>query len=373
MDFSLPEHVIERKRKVRRYVDQVLDPISPAMEEKEILTEEVLEALRQTEFYGLTIPQEYGGKGWTMMEWFPVLEEWAKAYAMIRLLAHCMNGIFWRPLYIYGNEEQKKKYLPQLASGEIFAANCLTEPETGTGRNIVTTAKRDGKSYVINGRKWLISFPFSQLYYIFAAAPEGITAFLAEKGTPGVQVKAMPPMMGTLGVRHGEVVFENLRVPEENILGKLGEGLEVAYGALNLSRASIAISCVGLGEKLLDLSIDFAKKRQTFGKPIAQRQAIQWMLAEMGTQIQSTRLLAYEAAWRHDQRLPFDQAASMAKLAAEEMITEVSEKALRIHGGVGYTRAYPVERIFRDVRSFHFEEGTVEIQKLIIARNLLVD
>ncbi len=176
-----------------------------------------------------------------------------------------------------------------------------------------------------------------------------------DAGTPGLRVKAMPPMMGTLGVRHGEVIFENLRVPKENILGKLGEGLDVAYGALNLSRASIAICCVGLGDKLLDLSINFAKKRQTFGKPIVQRQAIQWMLAEMGTQIQSTRLLAYEAAWRHDQGLKFDQEASMAKLAAEEMIIEVSEKALRIHGGVGYTQAYPVERIFRDVRSFHFD------------------
>jgi alkylation response protein AidB-like acyl-CoA dehydrogenase len=371
MDFSLPEYVAQRKRNARAYVEEILNPLSPPMEEQEKLTAEVLQKLRETEFYGLTIPQEYGGKGWTMMDWFPVLEEWAKGYAMIRLLAHCANGISWRPLYLWGNEAQKKKYLPKLASGAMLCANCLTEPETGTGRNIVTTATREGGSYVINGRKWLISFPFSQLYYIFAAAPEGITAFLVEAGTPGLRIKPMPPMMGTLGVRHGEVILENMRVSEEDVLGTLGQGLDVAYGALNLSRASIATCCVGLGDRLLDLSLGFAKKRQTFGKPIAQRQAIQWMLAEMGTQIKSTRFLAYEAAWRHDQGLSFDKEASMAKLAAEEMITEVSEKALRIHGGIGYTRACQVERIFRDVRSFHFEEGTTEIQKLIIARSLL--
>jgi alkylation response protein AidB-like acyl-CoA dehydrogenase len=157
----------------------------------------------------------------------------------------------------------------------------------------------------------------------------------------------------------------------DNVIGKVGQGLEVAYSALNLSRASIATCCVGNGDKLLELSIAYAKKRQTFGKPIASRQAIQWMLAEMGTQIKAARLMAYEAAWRCDNGLPFDKEASMAKVTAEEMIVDVAEKALRIHGGVGYTKTYPIERIFRDVRSFHFEEGTTEIQKLIISRNLL--
>jgi len=371
MDFSLPEYVLERKRKAREYVENVLNPISPEMEQKEMLTEAILDALKKTDFYGLTIPKEYGGQGWPMIDWFPVEEEWAKAYSMIRMLAHCMNGIFWRPLYIFGNEEQKRKYLPKLATGEIFAANCLTEPETGTGKNIVTTAKREGNEYVINGRKWLISFPWSQLLYVFAATPDGITGFLVDKGTPGLKVVAMPPMMGTLGVRHGEVLFENMRVPEANVIGQVGQGLEVAYSALNLSRASIATCCVGNGDKLLELSIAYAKKRQTFGKPIASRQAIQWMLAEMGTQIKAARLMAYEAAWRCDHGLPFDMEASMAKVTAEEMIVDVAEKALRIHGGVGYTQAYPVERIFRDVRSFHFEEGTTEIQKLIISRSLL--
>jgi alkylation response protein AidB-like acyl-CoA dehydrogenase len=181
----------------------------------------------------------------------------------------------------------------------------------------------------------------------------------------------MEKMMGCVGPRHYNVIYKNCRVPAANILGEKGKGLEVAFGMLHLSRVSIAFCCVGLAQRMLDLAIDYAKQRTTFGKLLARRQAIQNNIAQMGTEIQAARLLAYEAAWKFDQGMDIVKEAAMAKLFAEQVLTRVSEMALRIHGGIGYTRAYPIERHFRDARSYHFEEGTEEIQKLLISRYLL--
>ncbi len=373
MDFSLPDEILKYKNEAREWVENVLDPLSKPLEEEEKLPAELVAELKKGRFFGLTIPKEYGGQGWRAVEWFPVLEELAKAYATIRLIAHTMNGLFWRPIFHFGTEEQKKKYLPKLASGEIWAANSLTEPEAGTGKDINSKAVADGDDYILNGHKWLITlFPgYTKLIYAFAATEEGITSFLIDVPCDGLVLKPMEKMMGCVGPRHYNVIYKNCRVPAANILGEKGLGLDVAFGMLHLSRVSIAFCCVGLAQRMLDLAIGYAKKRTTFGKLLAKRQAIQNNIAQMGTEIQAARLLAYEAAWRFDQGMDIVKEAAMAKLFAEQVLTRVSEMALRIHGGIGYTKAYPIERHFRDARSYHFEEGTEEIQKLLISRHLL--
>jgi acyl-CoA dehydrogenase len=373
MDFSLSEKILQYKQEAREWVEKVLNPLSEPLEEEERLPDELVEELKKGRFFGLTIPKEYGGEGWSVVDWFTVLEELAKAYATVRLIAHTMNGLFWRPLLYFGTEEQKKKYLPKLATGEIWAANSLTEPEAGTGKDINSKAVRDGDYYVLNGHKWLITlFPdYTKLIYTFAATEEGITAFLLDLPTKGLVLKPMAKMMGCVGPRHYNVIYENCRVPASSILGEKGKGLDVAFGMLHLSRVSIAFCCVGVAQRMLDLAVDYAKKRTTFGKLIATRQAIQNNLAQIATEIQAARLLAYEAAWKFDHGLDIVKEAAMAKLFAEQVVTRVSEFALRIHGGIDYTKSYPLERHFRDVRSFHFEEGTEEIQKLLIARYLL--
>jgi acyl-CoA dehydrogenase len=373
MDFSLPDEILKYQKEARDWVENVLDPLSTPLEEDEKLPDELVAELKKGRFFGLTIPQEYGGQGWSSVEWFPVLEELAKAYATVRLIAHTMNGLFWRPILHYGTEDQKKKYLPQLASGEIWAANSLTEPEAGTGKDINSKARKDGADYILNGHKWLITlFPgYTKLIYAFAATEEGITSFLIDLPCDGLVLKPMEKMMGCVGPRHYNVIYKNCRVPAANILGAKGKGLEVAFGMLHLSRVSIAFCCVGLAQRMLDLAIDYAKQRTTFGKLLAKRQAIQNNIAQMGTEIQAARLLAYEAAWKFDQGMDIVKEAAMAKLFSEQVLTRVSEMALRIHGGIGYTRAYPIERHFRDARSYHFEEGTEEIQKLLISRYLL--
>jgi alkylation response protein AidB-like acyl-CoA dehydrogenase len=373
MDFSLTDEILKYKNEAREWVENVLNPLSKPLEEDEKLPDELVAELKKGRFFGLTIPQEYGGQGWSALEWFPVLEELAKAYATVRLIAHTMNGLFWRPLLHFGTEEQKKKYLPGLASGEIWAANSLTEPEAGTGKDINSKAQKDGEDYILNGHKWLITlFPgYTKLIYAFAATEEGITAFLIDVPCDGLVLKPMEKMMGCVGPRHYNVIYKNCRVPAANILGEKGKGLEVAFGMLHLSRVSIAFCCVGLAQRMLDLAIAYAKKRTTFGKLLARRQAVQNNIAQMGTEIQAARLLAYEAAWKFDQGMDIVKEAAMAKLFAEQVVTRVSEMALRIHGGIGYTRTYPIERHFRDARSFHFEEGTEEIQKLLISRYLL--
>jgi alkylation response protein AidB-like acyl-CoA dehydrogenase len=374
MDFSIPDSVQQRAQAARQWVETVLDPLSVDLEVKEIFPPALYEELKRGKFFGVTIPKEYGGEGLAMTHWFPLLEEFSRGYAFVRMMAHCMNGLMWRAIYFFGKEHHKKEILPKMAKGEIMVANCLTEPEAGTGKDINTRAKMVDGQWVINGHKWLITvFPdlVPCFYITFANTDKGVTCFGIRDNNPGINLVPMATMMGTQGPRHFNILFKDCVVDERDIIGVPGEGLRVAFDMLALSRVSIAACCVGVAQKLLDLSLPFVKRRQTFGKSLDKRQAIQWSLAEMATAINAGRGLYQKAAWMYEQGLPFDMEASMAKLFTEEMVVDVAEKALRIHGGLGYTKALPVERFFRDCRSFHFEEGTAEIQKLVISRSLL--
>lgn len=374
MDFNIPEHIQERAKEARTWVEDVLDPLSADLEIKELFPPELYEELKRGRFFGVTIPEDYGGEGMPMTHWFPLLEEFSRGYAFVRMMAHCMNGLMWRAIYYFGQEHHKQDILPKMAKGEIMVANCLTEPEAGTGKDINTKAAKIGNKWVINGHKWLITV-FPELvpcfFITFANTESGVTCFGVHDDNPGIKLVPMAKMMGTQGPRHFNILFKDCEVDEIDIIGEPGDGLRVAFDMLALSRVSIAACCVGVAQKLLDLCVPTAKRRHTFGKALAKRQAIQWSLAEMATSISAGRGLYQKAAWLYEQGLPYDMEAAMAKLFTEEMVVEVAEKALRLHGGVGYTKALPVERFFRDCRSFHFEEGTAEIQKLVISRSLL--
>ncbi|MCF8106698.1 MAG: acyl-CoA dehydrogenase family protein [Desulfohalobiaceae bacterium] len=374
MDFQIPEHIQQRAREARTWVEEVLDPLSADLEEKEIFPPALYEELKRGKFFGVTIPREYGGEGLPMTQWYPLLEEFSRGYAFVRMMAHCMNGLMWRAIYFFGKDDHKRELLPKMARGEIMVANCLTEPESGTGKDIDTQARKVGQKWIINGHKWLITvFPdlVPCFYIVFANTENGVTCFGVRDDNPGLKLAPMQKMMGTQGPRHFNILFKDCEVDEADILGVPGQGLRVAFDMLALSRVSIAACCVGVAQKMLDLCVPQAKHRHTFGKPLAKRQAIQWSLAEMATSINAGRGLYQKAAWLYEQNRPYDMEASMAKLFTEEMVVEVAEKALRMHGGFGYTKGTPVERFFRDCRSFHFEEGTAEIQKLVIARGLL--
>jgi acyl-CoA dehydrogenase len=376
MNLKHPHELIKFKESLKKFIKYELDPISDVVEKTEALTDEIFQKIKDKGLFGLTIPPKYGGKGLKHSDFCLILEEVAKAYAFVRLLVHQMNGICPKCILDYGTEEQKKRYLPPIAEGRHIAAFALTEPNTGTGADIKLMAVKERDKFILNGKKHLITYPHADITITFAKTHElneekGITAFIVEKGIPGFHVVDMPETIGCRGPRHGELIFKDCLVPQKNVLGKVGNGLTVALDALDISRIQIAVAALGLAEKLLELSIDFAKKRITFGKPISERQATQWKIAEMATNIYASRTMTYDALAKYDQGKKISREAAMAKLFASQMVCKVADEALQIHGGIGYTAAYPVERIYRDVRSMRLEEGTDDIQKLVISRSFL--
>lgn len=336
----------------------------------------LMKRLRELALPRLTLPREYGGEGLKLQEYFPILEECAKSHGTIRILVHGINTM-WRPM-AYASKALKDRWFPAIAAGDAIPAFALTEPDTGTGADIGTVAVRRGDTYYLTGKKHLITFAdIADVFTVVACTDRskggaGISAFLVPRDTPGFTVTLMPEMMGMRGSEHGILEFRDAPVPAANLIGQEGQGLEIVLrGFLDQSRAAIAQSCVGIAQRSLELAVEFAKQRVTFGKPIAERQAIQMMLAEMATAIQAGRHLVMDAARRFDAGLPLPKEAAMAKVFCLEMVGQVTDKALRIFGGRGLTTAYPIERLYRDARALWFEEGTAEIQKTVIARDLL--
>lgn len=336
----------------------------------------LMKRLRELALPRLTLPREYGGEGLKLQEYFPILEECAKSHGTIRILVHGINTM-WRPM-AYASKALKDRWFPAIAAGDAIPAFALTEPDTGTGADIGTVAVRRGDTYYLTGKKHLITFAdIADVFTVVACTDRskggaGISAFLVPRDTPGFTVTLMPEMMGMRGSEHGILEFRDAPVPAANLIGQEGQGLEIVLrGFLDQSRAAIAQSCVGIAQRSLELAVEFAKQRVTFGKPIAERQAIQMMLAEMATSIQAGRHLVMDAARRFDAGLPLPKEAAMAKVFCLEMVGQVTDKALRIFGGRGLTTAYPIERLYRDARALWFEEGTAEIQKTVIARDLL--
>ncbi len=308
------------------------------------------------------------------------MEELSRVDASVGVTLSAHVSLASWPIWKFGTEEQKARFLRPLATGEKIGAYCLTEPGSGSdAAGMRTTALRDGDSYVLNGSKvFITNGDVGDIYIVFALTDpkaekrhRGISAFIVEKGTPGFRMGKKESKLGIRSSTTYEVIFEDCRVPAENLLGREGEGFKIAMMTLDGGRNGIAAQAVGIAQGAFEAALAYAKERKQFGKPIAEQQAIQFMLADMATKIEAARLLTYQAAWLEDNGLPYGKASAMAKLFAGDVAMEVTIDAVQIFGGYGYTKEYPVERFMRDAKITQIYEGTNEIQRLVIANHLL--
>jgi alkylation response protein AidB-like acyl-CoA dehydrogenase len=350
-----------------------LDPLEGQIEDEERIPNEiVLPILQRIGAFGLLVPREYGGSGLSVSQYLPIIAEFAKIQGGIRVIVHVHNS-FAHALSEIGNDEQKAEILPGAATGHKSVAFALTEPGHGTGADLGSTAVRGGNHYVITGQKWLITnSDIASHFIVFAkTAATEVSAFLVDRDVEGVSIERLPETMGCKGGEHGRITLSSVRVPASALIGAEGHGGQHLERALEISRVFIAASSLGTSERALELSIGHAKDRVTFGKPIGSRQAVQRYLAEMATDVYALRGLLADAAqkWDGGQRIPAE--ASMCKVFGLEAVGRVTDRALLIHGGIGYTRAHPIERLYRDARLNWLEEGTPTIQYMVTARQLL--
>jgi len=379
MDFSLSDDQKLIRDTVRQFMEAEVRPAVRERDRTETFAEAELRKLGEMGCCGMLVPEEWGGAGVDTISYLLMLEEVARVDAAMAVALGVTNSVVCLPLWKHGTEAQKKKYLRKLASGEWLGAFCLTEPQAGSdAAAIATRAERQGDTYILNGTKsWVSSGGKAGLYLVFAktdpdAGAKGVSAFLVEPGFAGFRVSRYEDKMGLRTSRSAEIVFENCEVPAENRLGEEGQGLKIALEALDGGRVGIAAQAVGIAQGALEESVKYAKQRRAFGKTISEFQAIQWMLADMQTEIEAARGLMYYAAWMRDQGAGRMGAfASRAKLYASEMVNRVVYKAVQVHGSVGYSRETDVERMYRDARVISIYEGTSEIQRMIIARDLL--
>jgi acyl-CoA dehydrogenase len=365
---------------VVRFVRDKLVPAEGIVAETDEIPAQLIHDMRELGLFGLAIPEEFGGLGLTMEEEVRVAFELAWTSPAFRSLIGTNNGIGSQGLIIDGTYEQKEKYFPRLASGELIASFALTEPDSGSdAASLRTSAVRDDDVYVLNGTKrYITNAPEAGIFTVMARTDPtikgaaGISAFLVEAGTPGLSLGKRDIKMGQKGAHTCDVILENCRVPVENLIGgKEGVGFKTAMKVLDKGRLHIAAICVGAAERMLADSLAYAMQRQQFGKPIADFQLVQAMLADSKAEIYAARSMVIDAARRRDEGDDISTEASCCKLFASEMCGRVADRAVQIHGGAGYIADYAVERFYRDVRLFRIYEGTTQIQQLLIARNMI--
>jgi len=406
MDFSFTDQQQLIRDTVRQFMEAEVRPLVKEFEKEERFPADMVRKLAEMGCCGMMMPEEWGGPGLDTISYVLMLEEVARVYAALSTALSVTNSAVQIPLLTFGSEAQKKKYLPRLASGEILGAFCLTEPQAGSdAAGIQATARRvgvqgnssaakadfsasrnvgpegptpnSGDVYLLNGTKtWVTNGSVAGVLIVFAktdpdAGGKGMSAFLIEPGFRGFRVGRHEDKMGQRSSPSVEILLNDCEVPAENRLGEEGQGLKIALSALDGGRIGIAAQAVGLAQGALDESLKYAKQRRAFGKSISEFQAIQWMIAEMQTEIEAARGLLYYAAWLKDSGRAMGAAASKAKLYASEMVNRVVYKAVQIHGSVGYSRETDVERMYRDARVITIYEGTSEVQRMIIARDLL--
>jgi acyl-CoA dehydrogenase len=381
MDYTLPENVQLLRDTVRSFIKNDLEPLSQKVEEEEKIPENIVQKMRDLGLFGMAIPKEYGGLGLNTLGECVLSEEFGRVNACFRIRFSANNGIGSQGILIDGTSEQKRRYLPRIASGEWTTAFALTEPNAGSDSgNIQTKAVKKGGIYLLNGVKQFITHgDIADVVTVMAVTnkekgPRGITAFIVERTFPGYSVGKIDRKMGTHGSNTSEIVFEDCQVPIENVIGGVeGRGFATAMKALDKSRITIAASCVGTAQYCLDLSIAYSKQRVQFDKPISANQAIQWMLADSAISIYAGRQMVYHTAWCRDQKQRVTQQAAMVKVYCTEMVNRIAAAALQIQGRIGYIKGSPIERIYRDMRVFRIFEGTSEIQRMVIAKELLRD
>jgi alkylation response protein AidB-like acyl-CoA dehydrogenase len=377
MDFKFSEDQQAVLDAVKEFADRELAPRAKETDERGEWPADNVRKLAELDLMGIPVPEEYGGLGMDFLTWSAVGEELSRACTTTGAVfgAHVLCVY---PILRFGSEEQKGKFLTPLARGEKIGAFGLTEPNAGSDAgNVQTRATKDGDSYVLNGTKIFITNGGAAETYVIIAnlEPErgarGLTAFILEKGTPGFEFGKDEKKMAYPSLPNRELIFNDCRVPGENLLGRERRGFRVAMDTLAVGRIGMGIGAVGLARAALEAAIPYAKQRRQFGQPIASFQAIQFMLADMATELEAARLLCWQAAWLKDHDLPFEKEAAMAKLFASEMAMRATTKAVQIFGGYGYTKDFPVERYMREAKLFEIVEGTSEIQRLVIANLLL--
>jgi alkylation response protein AidB-like acyl-CoA dehydrogenase len=378
MDFTLsPEHQA-LQRMIREFAENEIAPVAAELDREHRVPHEIMRKLGQIGLLGVCFPQEYGGMGAGEIGYCILMEELGRVCTSTATNVGAHIGIGAMAIHLDGNEEQKQKYLIPLARGEKIAAFGLTEPNAGSdAANVHTRAVREGDSYILDGGKvFITNGGYADLITVMAAtdpslgARGGITAFIVETDWPGFSVAREEDKMGIRGTSTAELVFEELRVPRENVLGKVGEGFIPFMKSLDMGRLTLGAACLGGAEAALDWSVRWARTRKQFGAELAHKQSVQWMIADMATEIEALRSLVYRVGWTVDAGQSFTKLAAMCKLYGSEVASRTIDMALQIHGGLGLSRDFPIERSFRDARIAEIFEGTNEIQRIVIASDI---
>ena len=362
----------------RDFAQKEVRPIAEAIDREARFPHDTVRRMGELGLMGIAIPEAYGGSGSDSVAYAVALEEVAKACASHAVIMSVNNSLYSDPVYKFGSEEQKKRFLAPFASGQKLGCFSLTEPEAGSdATNQNTLAAKDGADYVLNGRKiFVTNGREAHVALVFAQTDRakghhGISAFLVEKGTPGFTVVKTEDKLGIRASDTAEFLFESCRVSGANRLGEEGQGFRIAMATLDSGRIGIAAQALGIAAGAYELAVAYARERKSFGVPIGQHQMVQWMLADMATTIEAARMLTWRAAWLKDSGAPYGAEAAMAKLFASETAMKVTTDAIQVHGGYGFIKEYQVERYFRDAKITQIYEGTSQIQKLVIARHLL--
>ncbi len=363
---------------VREFAERRLAPIAEKIDHDHAIPRDVIDEMASLGLMGMNFPADKGGAGTDMVSYCIAVEELSRACASTGVVCSVNNSLSGWPLYTYGNDDQHERYLTDMLQGKRIGAYGLTEPHAGSDVvSMATKADKDGSDYILNGQKLFITNAgLAETYIVFAqtdksAKHKGQTAFIVEAGFDGFEVGKPEDKLGIRGAPCCPLFFEDVRVPEENVLGPVGEGFKIAMKTLDGGRLGIASQALGIAQASFDASLAYAKEREQFGKPIGSNQAIQWKLADMSTKIDASRLLIHRAANLKDAGKPYSKEAAMAKVYASEAAMSAATEAIQIHGGNGYTKDYPVERHFRDAKITEIYEGTSEIQRMVIANNLL--
>lgn len=380
MDFSLTENQKMLKKITREFAEEYLVPVAKESDEKQELDKTALEKMKEMNYFGACIPEELGGAGLhnDTIGYCIIVEEIGRADAAWGLSIAVHNSLATYPIYKFGTEEQKQKFVKDLAKGNKIGAFCLTEPDAGSDAGgVQLTAEKDGDDYLLNGNKiFATNGGIANTLLVIAKTGEKegrkqLSVFIVDSDTPGYSVGAKEDKLGVRGSNTSVLVFEDVRVPQENVLGELGQGFKLAMQILGYGRIAIAAQSVGLGQAALEASIKYANERVQFGQPIGRFQGIQWKLADMYAAVEAGRFFTYKAAYMYDNQMDYGHVSSMAKLVASEAAMKAAHSAVQIHGGYGLMKDYPVERYFRDAKMGEIYEGTSEIQRMVIANHLL--
>jgi acyl-CoA dehydrogenase len=379
MELVFTEEQKMMQKMVRDFAEKEIAPIVEEMEETDRFPREVIKRMGELGLMGIPIPEAYGGAEMDYTSYIIAIHELSKVSATVGVILSVHTSVGTLPILAFGTEEQKKRYIPKLATGEYLGAFALTEPSSGSdASSMKTRAVRDGDHYILNGSKiFVTNGGEADTYVAFARTnpdekgSKGVTAFIIERDMPGFSVGKKEKKMGLNGSNTVEIIFEDCRVPVANRLGEEGQGFKIAMANLESGRIGIAAQSLGIGEAALNYATAYAKERHQFGKPIGQNQGLGFKLADMATEVEAAKLLTYRAADLKNHGIPCMQEVSMAKLFASKAAVKASIEAVQVYGGYGYTKDYPVERLFRDAKVCEIYEGTSEIQKIVISRNLM--